>query len=149
MTFGGFVVCDPPMNRIRSILLVLAVGAPSLAAAQTVNFEDATAMLGASCGTDIDSYCRGVNLDSTRLKDCLVRNQDAISSTCKGDFGRAFDAIQQRIKARAAVTKTCERDAQKYCKEAPNPGKVLECLMATPRGMTLACGQAITAAGYR
>src|ERR1700749_4717329 len=104
------------MNCIRSIVLFLAMLAPSLAMAQSMNFEDATALLGASCATDIDSYCRGVNLDSTRLKECLARNQDTITPACKADSGRAFEAIQQRLKARAAVSKICERDALKYCK---------------------------------
>jgi hypothetical protein len=138
------------MNWIRSTFLIFAMAAPSLAAAQTMNFEDSTALLATSCGTDIDSYCRGVNLDSTRLKDCLARNQDGISPNCKADYGRAFDAIQQRLKARAAVSKTCERDALKFCKdEQKQAGKVLQCLLAAPRGMSVACNQAINAAGYR
>ena len=43
-------------------------------------------MLAASCGKDIDDNCRGVNLDATRLKECLGRNQDVVSAKCKADF---------------------------------------------------------------
>jgi hypothetical protein len=138
------------MNPIRSIFLFVTMVAPSLALAETMNFEDATSVLGASCAEDIDTYCRGVNLDAVRLKDCLSRNQDGITAKCKVDYVRAFDAIQQRVKARSAVAKMCERDALKFCKDAQKQDvKILECLLSAPRGMTASCNQAINAAGYR
>src|SRR5882757_10413556 len=98
------------MKPIRSILLLLSVAVWSPASAETMKFEDAAAMLGASCAKDIDTNCRGVNLDPTRLKDCLTRNQDVVSPLCKTDSFKAFDAIQKRIAARTAVAKLCERD---------------------------------------
>jgi hypothetical protein len=51
------------MSPIRIILLVFLIAVPSRASAETMNFEQATAILGASCGKDIDDNCRGVNLD--------------------------------------------------------------------------------------
>ncbi|MGC2315263.1 MAG: hypothetical protein WA615_02035 [Bradyrhizobium sp.] len=106
-------------------------------------------MLGASCGNDIDANCRGVNLDASRLKDCLGRNQDSVSNQCKADYVRAFDAIQKRVVARAAVSKICQREALKLCANAEkDAGKVLECLMTT-RGISAKCSQAIGDAGYR
>ena len=138
------------MNLVRSILLVAAIVAPSLVSAETMSFESATAILGTSCGTDIVTNCRGVNLDATRLKDCLTRNQDSVSAQCKADYVRAFDAIQKRVAARVAVSKLCERDAVKFCGAAPKEvSKALPCLLTTPRGMTIACGRAIGEAGYR
>jgi hypothetical protein len=107
-------------------------------------------MLGASCGKDIEANCRGVNLDATRLKDCLTRNQDVLSPQCKGGYLEAFAAIQKRVAARSAVNKLCERDARKFC-GGPEiiSSKTIDCLAATPRGMTLNCTKAITEAGYR
>src|SRR3954454_22193012 len=104
------------MNRIRIALLVFAVCAPSLASAQqAMKYEEAAAILGASCGKDIDDNCRGVNLDPTRLKECLSRNQDVVSAQCKADYGRVFTMVQARAAARAGVFKACERDAAKFC----------------------------------
>ena len=75
------------MTRIRLFLFIIAISAPSLAAAQqSMKFEEAAAMLAASCGKDIDDNCRGVNLDATRLKECLGRNQDVVSAKCKADY---------------------------------------------------------------
>jgi hypothetical protein len=139
------------MNPIRSIFfLIFALMACSPASAETMNFEDATAILGASCGQDIDANCRGVNLDATRLKECLTRNQDSISPQCKADYGRIFDAIQKRVAARGAVRKICERDAQKLCAGAQkDDGKIIQCLVTAPRGISARCVQAVGEAGYR
>jgi hypothetical protein len=138
------------MGSIRSILLILVITTPSLAAADSVSFEQAAALLGASCGKDIDTNCRGVNLDPTRLKDCLTRNQDVVSPLCKTDSAKAFDAIQKRVAARAAVAKICDRDATKFCAGTPKEiGKLLPCLLTLTRGLSVACTRAISDAGYR
>ena len=139
------------MNLIRSIFLVLPIALWSSASAETMRFEDSAAMLAASCAKDIDSNCRGVNPDPTRLKDCLTRNQDVLSPQCKNDYGRAFDAIQKRVAARAAVTKLCARDVTKFCGDIQkgDSGKALECLLAGPRGVSINCNKAIAEAGYR
>ena len=57
----------------RSILVIVALTAPSLAAAQTISFGDGAAILGKSCAPEFTANCRGVNIDSTRLKECLYR----------------------------------------------------------------------------
>ena len=138
------------MNPARALFPLVLVAAWSSASAQTIKFEDAAALLGTSCAKDIDDNCRGVNLDAVRLKDCLYRNQDVLSPQCKNDYGRAFDAIQKRVAARSAVTKLCERDANKYCGSAKGDrALVLACLLAGPRGMTLNCNKALGEAGYR
>ena len=138
------------MNLIRSILLVLPIAAWSPALAETMKFEDSAARLGASCAKDIEANCRGVNLDPTRMKDCLLRNRDVLSPQCKSDYGPAFDAIQKRVAARAAVFKLCERDIVKLCGvDKADRGKALECLIAGPRGMGINCNKAVIEAGYR
>src|ERR1700676_4804617 len=102
------------MNAIRWILSIALAAAWSSASAETVKFEDAAGLLGASCAREIDTNCRGVNLDPVRMKDCLYRNQDVLSPQCKTDYVQAFDAIQKRVAARSAVTKLCERDVAKF-----------------------------------
>ena len=149
LTIDGFIISDDAMVPGRSILLMLALAAPSLAWAETMSFGDAAAILGKSCGKDIDANCRGVNFDSSRLKDCLSRNQDVVSAQCKADYVRSFEAIQKRIAARAAVPKTCERDIVKLCGgDRKEIAKALECLVAAS-GVSAKCNQAIGDAGYR
>ena len=138
------------MSPVRALLSLVLVAAWSSASAQTVKFEDSAAMLGASCAKDIVDNCRGVNLDGVRLKDCLTRNQDVLSPQCKGNYVQAFDAIQKRVAARAAVTKMCERDINKYCASVKTDrAQALACVLAGPRGMTINCNKALTEAGYR
>ena len=138
------------MNRIRSILLILAVCAPSLAAAQGVKFEESATLLGASCGKDIDDNCRGVNFDPTRLKECLSRNQDVVSAKCQADYPRALSAITQRITARTTLMKLCNWEMNHLCSEVrADPAKGLQCLLDSTKKATPNCNKAITAAGYR
>jgi hypothetical protein len=139
------------MNRIRLLLSIVLAIAWSSASAETIRFEDAAAMLGTSCAKDIETNCRGVNPDPTRLKDCLTRNQDVLSPQCKNDYGRAFDAIQKRVAARSAVTKLCERDVAKFCAgvQKGDRGPALDCLLAGPRGVSINCNKALGEAGYR
>ena len=139
------------MTRIRLFLFIIAILAPSLAAAQqSMKFEEAAAMLAASCGKDIDDNCRGVNLDATRLKECLNRNQDVVSAKCKADFPTALGAIQQRITARTSLVKLCNWELKHLCGEVrEDPVKGLQCLLDTTKKATPNCNKAISAAGYR
>src|SRR6195952_4798684 len=114
------------LHALRALLLAVLLAAPAPASAQMMNFEEAAAILGASCGKDLDDNCRGVNLDPARLKDCLLRNQDVVSAQCKADYPRVFSAVQQRATARAGVFKVCERDAAKLCGGAQTAG-LLQC----------------------
>jgi hypothetical protein len=138
------------MSPIRLFLLILVIVAPSLASAQTMNFEDAAALLGASCGKDIDDNCRGVNLDPARLKECFVRNGDSISQKCQADYPRVFGAIQQRISARVTLSKLCNWELNHLCGSVrQDPAEGLQCLLAATRSVTPNCNKAISAAGYR
>jgi hypothetical protein len=139
------------MIQSRWILLVLAMAVSPPAFSETMSFESAATILGASCGKDIDANCLGVNLDPNRLKECLAGNRDTMSPQCKADYSRAFDAIQKRAAARAAVPKMCEREKQKLCADAQSAaaGSALECLLGLSRGVSVKCTQAIREAGYR
>ena len=139
------------MTRIRLFLFIIAIFAPSLAAAQqSMKFEEAGGMLAASCGKDIDDNCRGVNFDATRLRECLNRNQDVVSAKCKADFPTALGAIQQRITARTSLVKLCNWELKHLCGEVrEDPVKGLQCLLDSTKRATPNCNKAISAAGYR
>jgi len=139
------------MTRIRLFLFIITILAPSLAAAQqSMKFEEAGAMLAASCGKDIDDNCRGVNFDATRLRECLNRNQDVVSAKCRADFPTVLGAIQQRITARTSLVKLCNWELKHLCGEVrEDPVKGLQCLLDTTKKATPNCNKAISAAGYR
>ena len=137
------------MVRGGIFLLAAWLAAPSWAAAETMSFGDAAAMLAKGCGTEIVSYCRGVNLDSNRLKECLSRNQDVTSPTCKSTYLQAIDAIQKRIAARVTVANACTREIVKICHgSTKETSKSVPCLM-TAQGVSKNCTQAMSDAGYR
>jgi hypothetical protein len=126
------------------------LAAPSAAAAQGMNFEQASAMLAASCGGDIDSVCRGVNLDPARLKDCLRRNDDQLTPKCRADYLRAIGAIESRVTARANLVRLCNYELNRFCREIrADRIKGLACLLEARPKATPNCQKAIDSAGYR
>ena len=130
-------------------MIVIALTASSAAAAETISFGGAAGLLAKSCAADIDANCRGVNLDSTRMKECLSRNQDVLSPQCRSDYLRVFDAIQKRIAARAGVANACAREIVKLCAgSTKETSRSIPCLTTTP-GVSARCLQAVGDAGYR
>ena len=137
------------MVRGRFFLFVIALTAPSLAVAETMSFGDAAAQLAKACGADITANCRGVNLDSNRLKECLSRNRDVISPQCKESYFSTLDAIQKRIAARVTVANVCTREIVKVCGgSTKETSKSVPCLVAA-KGLSRNCAQAINDAGYQ
>jgi hypothetical protein len=149
LTIGNLIGSDDPMVRGGLILLVVSLTAPSLAAAETMSFADASALLAKSCAAEITANCRGVNFDANRLKECLSRNRDALSPQCRSDYLRSFDAIQKRVAARATVANACAREIVKLCAgSTKETSKSVPCL-TTVQGVSRNCTQAMDDAGYR
>jgi hypothetical protein len=137
------------MVRGGFFLFVIALTAPSLAVAETISFGDSAAQLAKACGADITANCRGVNLDSNRLKECLSRNRDVISPQCKESYFSALDAIQKRIAARVTVANACAREIVKVCGgSTKETSKSVPCLVSA-KGVSRNCAQAINDAGYQ
>jgi hypothetical protein len=140
-----------PMVRGRTILLILALVSPSLAHAADpiMTFSESAAMLAKICGAEITANCRGVNLDSGRLKECLSRNQDVASPQCRSSFLVPFDQIQKRINARVTVAGACRLEIIKLCHgSTKETSKAVPCLL-TAKGVSRNCTQATIDAGYR
>jgi hypothetical protein len=158
LTVARLIVSDAAMVRGRTILLLLALlMSPSLAAAQAMRvnaaqnmtYGDSAALLAKSCGAEIEANCRGVNLDTTRLRECLSRNTDALSPECKQNYLGAIDAIQKRINARVTVANACSREIVKLCSgSTKETSKSVPCLI-TAKGVSRNCNQAMDEAGYR
>src|SRR6201989_22262 len=137
------------MIRGKILLFAALLAVPSWAAAETMSFGDAAAMLAKGCGAEITANCRGVNLDSNRLKECLSRNQDVTSAQCKANFLVPFDQIQKRINARAMVAQSCRLEIIKLCHgSTKETSKSVPCLL-TAKGVSRNCTQATVDAGYR
>jgi hypothetical protein len=138
------------MVRGRTILLILALAAPSLARADNImTFSESAALLAKSCGAEITANCRGVNLDSNRLKECLSRNQDVASPQCRANFLVPFDQFQKRIAARVTVAGACRLEIIKLCHgTTKETSKSVPCLL-TAKGVSRNCTQATIDAGYR
>jgi hypothetical protein len=127
----------------------LLLMASSMASAQTMSFEQAAKLLLGSCGNDISKYCGKVNIGDGRMQNCLL-NTAGVSAGCKAEYARVVAGIQKRAEARVSVRRICEADARRLCGSVElGDGHLLECLLASTRGISAGCSQAITDAGYR
>ena len=83
--------------------------------------------------------CRGVNLDSTRLKECLSRNQDVCRRNARATIFGVFDAIQKRIAARVDG-RQCLRagDRQALRGSTKETSKSIPCLVDRANGVSRA-----------
>ena len=115
-----------------------------------MSFEAAIAILSSSCGKDIDTHCKGVNLGAGRIKACLLRNQAKVSAQCLSDFARVEGLVQKRADARVSVLKICDADFRRVVRRGAErrcPSSRLHAGRA--KGRQRQCNQAITDAGYR
>ena len=115
-----------------------------------MKFEEAAAMLAASCGKDIDDNCRGVNLDATRLQGVPGPKS-----------GRGVGEVQGRLSPGSWRHPATHHRARLPCKTvqlgaepsvrrgATDPVKGLQCLLESTKKATPNCNKAIAAAGYR
>ncbi len=128
---------------------VLLMSAPA-AVAQTVGFADAIKILAASCGKDIDKYCKTATLANNGIGKCLIKNRANVSAKCNADFAVVTSLIKERLAAQAAVSKICDRDAAQFCKGVkPGAGHILRCLLKAQPSVGKKCNTAIDMAGYR
>jgi len=133
---------------VLSALAGLGFGLP--ASAQTIGYADAIKILSSSCGKDINTYCKNVNLGDNQIGACLQKNAPRISSQCKTDYTRVYQLLEQRFQAQQQVAQICNRDIQARCNLVkPGSGRVLRCLLKAKKTVSKTCNQAIDAAGYR
>ena len=136
---------------LRAVFFIVAFSIlPQFASAQTVGFADAIKILAASCGKDINGYCKSADLANNGIIKCLDQNQAKVSRQCNVDRAVVVGLIQARLAAQAEAPKLCERDAAQYCKGVkPGAGHVLRCLLKAEHSVSKKCNAAIDLAGYR
>jgi hypothetical protein len=128
---------------------LMLVAAP-VAFAQTVGFADAIKILAASCGKDIESYCKSATLADNGITQCLEKNQSKLSEKCNADRLVVISLIEARLAAQAEAPKLCQRDAAQYCKGVKaGAGHILRCLLKAQPSVSEKCNTAIDLAGYR
>jgi hypothetical protein len=128
---------------------LLLLTAPA-AFAQTVGFADAVKILSASCGKDIDKYCKSATLANNGIGQCLNQNQAKVSQKCNADRVVVRSLIEERLAAQAAAPKICANDARQLCKGVKaGAGHVLRCLLKAQPSVGKKCNTAIDLAGYR
>ena len=129
-------------------VMMVAAGGP--AAAQSIGYAQAIDRLAVSCGKDINTYCKKVNLGGGRVQQCLIQNQAKISAACRSTQVEVAALLQKRAAARNYVLQACDIDIRRLCPGVkPGDGNLLECFLKVEPSAGPQCRQAVTDAGYR
>lgn len=137
-----------PGVPVIAAVFIYAVSAGAVFA-QTMSYADAVTKLADDCGADIQKLCKGLNLGSGRIADCLQQNAAKVSATCKGSLTAVFQSITQREHAQASYSQVCQRDMSKSCDGIKGDGFILACLVKKEKRVSKECNQVITDAGWR
>jgi hypothetical protein len=139
------------MTQLRSLVaaaLLALVGAGG-AAAQTLSYADAGALIAKSCGGDIERFCATSNIGGGALKQCLSKAGSKVSQRCVADAQAAFASLEKRAAAQAAVPQVCKLDAERYCRGVkPGDGNYLTCLNTATKAVGAECQQTLADAGW-
>jgi len=130
--------------------ILLLIGAVGAASAQTMSFADAIDQLAAACRTDLQKFCRGVELGGGKLKACLDANQARVSPRCQQTRLQVYASISRRIAAQRSMGEVCSADFARLCGVAPVDGNLVTCLLSvSPASISPGCNQAFTDSGWR
>ena len=134
---------------LGAMLIALTWALASPASAQTISYAEAIDRLGAACGKDIETLCKGVRLGQGTFE-CLNKNAAKVSDNCKATIATTIESVARRAAAQDEAYNICAPDIRHFCKEYdPGHGRILRCLLLPQNQISAACGQALTDAGWR
>src|ERR1041385_1112193 len=136
-------------SLVLATAVVIAAHFSQPAIVQTVGYAEAIDQLGASCGSDIAKFCKNESLGGGRVRQCLLRNQGALSAGCVRPINALTSLLQKRAAARASVMQVCDLDIKRRCSGVEvGDGNLLECFYKTKENVSAACRQAVADAGF-
>ena len=130
--------------------LLFLIGAIGASSAQTMSYADAISQLAAACRTDLQKYCKGVELGGGRLKACLDGHQGLVSAQCQQTRAQVYASIARRIAAQRDIGDVCSADIERLCGTSHADAHLVECLLGvTPAAISPQCNQTFTDTGWR
>ncbi|MGA2892795.1 MAG: hypothetical protein ABSE22_07990 [Xanthobacteraceae bacterium] len=130
--------------------LLFLVGAVGASSAQTLSFAEAIDQLAAACRTDLQKYCKGVELGGGHLKACLDGHQNVVSPQCQQTRMAVYASISRRIAAQRNIGDICGADIERLCGTSHADAHLVECLLSvSPAAMSPQCNQTFTDTGWR
>ena len=140
------------MIKLTSLVfaLLFLIGAIGASCAQTMSYADAISQLAAACRTDLQKYCKGVELGGGRLKACLDGHQAVVSPQCQQTRAQVYASIARRIAAQRDIGDICSADIERLCGTSHADAHLVECLLGvTPAAISPQCNQTFTDTGWR
>jgi hypothetical protein len=115
-----------------------------------LSFAEAIDQLAAACRTDLQKYCKGVELGGGHLKACLDGHQNVVSPQCQQTRMAVYASISRRIAAQRNIGDICGADIERLCGTSHADAHLVECLLSvSPAAMSPQCNQTFTDTGWR
>jgi hypothetical protein len=90
----------------------------------------------AACHRDADRLCAGVKPGSGRIVQCLLRQQDDLSTACQAQV----EHIRTATETIATMRAECRNDVARLCASVPaDAGPLVECVQMNREGLSEAC----------
>ena len=130
--------------------LLFLIGGIGPLSAQTLSYAEAIDQLAAACRTDLQKYCRGVELGGGHLKACLDGHQNVVSAQCQQTRAAVYASIARRIAAQRDIGDICSADIARLCGTSHADAHLVECLVGiAPVAISPQCNQVFTDTGWR
>jgi outer membrane protein OmpA-like peptidoglycan-associated protein len=134
---------------VCALAVVIGPACGSFVFAQTVGYADAVGAMAVACKTDIDKYCKKVDLGGGRIGKCLTANATGVSAACKSTVSVFTELVRKRKAAQASIMQVCDVDIRRLCQGiAPGDGNLLQCFFDARRNVSPKCRQVVADAGY-
>lgn len=130
----GMIVNGFGIRRLGCLMLIAALAAGWSA-------QSSAAQPAFPCAEEIGKYCKGLQLGSGHIQNCLKEHEATLSASCKSKL-EASIAHHEEIKAR------CGADVERLCKDVkPGRGRIVQCLKTHHRQVSSSCKDTLAAAG--
>ena len=127
----------------------LSLAAVDFVSAQTIGYAEAVGTMAAACKSDIEKYCKKVDLGGGRMDGCLMASANKVSAGCRTTVATLIELVRKRKAAQASIAQVCDADIRRLCAgiEAGD-GNLLQCFFEARRRVSGKCQQAVADAGY-
>lgn len=115
--------------------------------AQSIGYAQALDRLGSSCGSDINKFCKTLNLGGGRVIQCL--ESAAISGGCRTSIAATKALLTTREQARNSVLRVCDSDIRRVCSGVQQgDGNLMECFYKAKQNISPQCQKVVADAGF-
>jgi Cysteine rich repeat len=102
------------------------------------------------CKAELETYCKDVTPDPSRILACLYARNDKLSGKCEFAFYDAAAQLERAVAALAYAANECDDDLDQFCRDvAAGKGRLLTCLEKNDQNVSARCKKALQEVGLK